>query len=407
MKRIVQFSRYFIPAAIISLLLVGAGAARLISDGFNLGIDFQAGLIEEVQLVPHAFSLAYDGPGNAVVSLSSSALTITISGVGVQGFSSQYLLSDYNTIDAFAFAINQIEGITAVSAAGSTPFRSLAMDSATVPILPASDMERYYMYYLPVEAETVSLEELRTALAVFPNPAVQVLGDPSERRFLIRMQDSDLRPGFNTAEIGQALENHFGRGEVAITSSNYVGSRFSQNLVDQVIWLISGTLVLILIYIVIRFKPQFAVGAVIGIINSSFIVVAFIVWSRMEFNVPTIAAILTVMGYSVNDTIVVFDRIRENLTKFPDDDFEMLLNRATTETLSRTFITMLTTLLAVVSLYIFTVGSMKDFALAVIVGLIAGPFSTIFIANGAVLFWEKKIKRKIKPKEAITEAVKS
>jgi len=177
--------------------------------------------------------------------------------------------------------------------------------------------------------------------------------------------------------------------------------------VDQVIWLISGTLILILIYIVIRFRPQFAVGAVIGIVNTSFIVVAFIVWSRMEFNVPTIAAILTVMGYSVNDTIVVFDRIRENLTKFPDDDFEMLLNRATTETLSRTFITMATTLLAVLSLFIFTVGSMKDFALAVIVGLIAGPFSTIFIANGAVLFWEKKIKRKIKAKDAVTEAVKS
>jgi preprotein translocase subunit SecF len=157
---------------------------------------------------------------------------------------------------------------------------------------------------------------------------------------------------------------------------------------------LGGTLLLILLYAAVRFKFQFALGAVLGIVHDALIMVAFIVWTRMEFNTTTIAALLTVLGYSINDTVVVFDRIRENLRIYPDDDFETVLNRATTETLSRTFITTLTTMLAVGSLYFFTTGAMKDFALALLVGIASGVYSTLFIANSFVLLWEKKFKRK-------------
>ncbi|GHV84456.1 protein-export membrane protein SecF [Spirochaetia bacterium] len=397
MKRIVSFTRFFIPAVIFSTALIIAGISGYVKRGFNMGIDFQAGLIQEVQLVPRAFSLNYDGPGNAVITLNNTSLTITVSGVGVQGFSYQYLLSDYGTIGGFAQALDQVEGISAaVDVSGSTPFRFLVLDAQSAPVLPSSaeTASAYWVHYLPQAAAEVSLEEVRSALVSLGEPAVQVLGDPSERRFMVRMQDSDLDANFNTANIGKALEARFGEGEAAVTSSNYVGSRFSKNLADQAVVLLGATILLILVYASIRFKPQYAIGAVLAIIHDGLIMVAFIVWTRMEFNTTTIAAIMTILGYSINDTIVIFDRVRETARIYPHDAFDTVLNRAITETLSRTFITTLTTMLAVVSLYIFTTGTMKDFALALLAGLVSGVYSTIFIANGFVLLWDKKWKRK-------------
>jgi preprotein translocase subunit SecF len=114
----------------------------------------------------------------------------------------------------------------------------------------------------------------------------------------------------------------------------------------------------------------------------------------MEFNTTTIAAILTILGYSINNTIVVFDRIRENRRIYPDEVFVHVLDRSLTETLSRTIITTLTTMLAVLSLIIFTTGSMRDFALALQVGMISGVYTTTFIASNFVNYWEqRKVKR--------------
>jgi preprotein translocase subunit SecF len=395
MKRILTFTRLFLPAMIFSSILIISGIAGYsIKGGFNMGIDFRAGLIQEVQLASRAFSISYDGPGNAVVSLSNTSLTIAVSGAGVQGFTYQYLLSDYGTIGAFAYALNQVEDINVITtASGSASFNQLVLDAQSAPVLPTSTAEEdqtYWVHYLPSGAAPVPLEEVRSALAVFGEPAVQVLGDPAERHFMVRLQDSDIKEDFTTADIGKALESRFGEGEAAITSSNYVGSRFSQNLAKQAIWLLGATLLLILIYASVRFKPRFAVGAVLGIIHDGLIMVGFIVWTGMEFNTTTIAAIMTILGYSINDTIVIFDRIRETVKIYPDDDFKTVLNRAITETLSRTFITTLTTMLAVISLYVFTTGAMKDFALALLVGLVSGVYSTIFIASGFVYLCERK-----------------
>jgi preprotein translocase subunit SecF len=164
------------------------------------------------------------------------------------------------------------------------------------------------------------------------------------------------------------------------------------------------TLLLILIYASIRFKPQFAIGAVLAIAHDALIIVAFVTWTRMEFNTTTIAAILTILGYSINDTIVIFDRIRENRRIYPDEEFVLTLDRSLTETLSRTIITTLTTMLAVLSLFIFTTGSMKDFALALLVGMISGVYSTIFVASGFVNWWDIQAKKRPKKKPAAAPA---
>ena len=147
-------------------------------------------------------------------------------------------------------------------------------------------------------------------------------------------------------------------------------------------------------YATFRFKFQYAVGAILAILHDAVIMVGFIVWTGMEFNTSSIAAILTILGYSINDTIVIFDRIREDKRLAPTDKYTTILDRSITETLGRTVITSVTTLLAVFALYIFTSGSIKDFALALIVGIIAGTYSTIFVATSFVRFWDHMKGRK-------------
>jgi preprotein translocase subunit SecF len=124
----------------------------------------------------------------------------------------------------------------------------------------------------------------------------------------------------------------------------------------------------------------------------------------MEFNTTSIAAILTILGYSINDTIVIFDRIREDRKLDPGAKLSAVIDKSVTETLGRTIITTLTTMLAVFSLYIFTSGSIKDFALALLVGMVSGTYSTVFIATGFVHLWEN-IKNKRQPKPATGQMV--
>ncbi|MDR0567640.1 MAG: protein translocase subunit SecF, partial [Spirochaetaceae bacterium] len=285
MKRIIAFSNYFIHAAVVSAVLIAAGLIGYFAKGgFNLGVDFQAGLIQEIRF-----------------------------------------------------------------AEGTAP----------------------------------AVEDVRGSLEGLGTPSVQVIGDPSERRFMIRLRedtDSAEQEDILSKQIRDALDAKFGAGNVTVTQSDYVGSRFSKQLADQAGLLMGLTLLLILCYASVRFKPQFAVGAVIAIAHDALIVVGFVAWSRMEFNTTTIAAILTILGYSINDTIVVFDRIRETIRIYPNDPFVTVLNRAVSDTLGRTVITTATTMLAVLSLFIFTAGSMRDFALALLIGMLSGVYSTIFIA---------------------------
>ena len=141
--------------------------------------------------------------------------------------------------------------------------------------------------------------------------------------------------------------------------------------------------------------------------------VAFVVWSRMSFNSTTIAAILTILGYSINDTIVVFDRIRENMRLYPNMKMTDVLNFAQTEILGRTIVTTTVTMVSVLSLFIFTTGDMKDFALALLVGMTSGVYSTIYIASafvdlvasrrkdGGMLVEKKKVSREVATGELV------
>jgi preprotein translocase subunit SecF len=394
MKRVITFSKYFLPAAVLSIILAIAGiVGYVVRDGFNLGIDFQAGLMQEIQLAPSAFSVTYSGPGNAGISFDRAGIYVVVSGPAVEGGRYSFLYSEYPAIGLISQALsNQVEGLLVSNVARpESPSQWLLHSAQGNPQL---GNDPYVLHYLAPDSALISVRDVREALSSLGRTvSVQQLGADGERHFMVRLEDSEIAEsggGVSSERIISTLEGFFGVGEVVLIRSDYVGSRFSKNLTDQAGILLGLTLLLILIYASIRFKPQYAIGAVIAIIHDGFIMVSFIVWSRMEFNTTTIAAILTILGYSINDTIVIFDRIREVRRIYPDDSFVNILNRSLTETLSRTIITTVTTMLAVVSLYIFTSGSMKDFALALLIGMVSGVYSTVFIASGFVNLWETR-----------------
>jgi preprotein translocase subunit SecF len=401
--RIIKFSRAFLPCAIFSVVLVIAGViGYFVMGGFNMGVDFQAGLIQEVQFAPPAFRLTYSGQGNATVSFDRNNLYIVISGSGVEGVTHTFPYTTYADVSALTAAVSQINGLQA-SAEGQAGAVRTAWLVHSAQANPQLGNEPFVVHYLDTSDPStppIPIEDVRESLSELGTVSVQILGRPADRRFMIRMQDSDIadEAQIPASKIIDALEENLNLGAdgVAVTNSNYVGSRFSKDLSNQAGVLMALTMLLILIYASIRFKPQFAIGAVLAIAHDALIMVAFIAWSRMEFNTTSIAAILTILGYSINDTIVIFDRVRETRRMYPDDTFVDVLDRSISETLSRTIITTLTTMLAVVSLYIFTSGSMKDFAFALLIGMTSGVYSTIFIACGFVNFWDIAAKNREK-----------
>ena len=135
-----------------------------------------------------------------------------------------------------------------------------------------------------------------------------------------------------------------------------------------------------LIYIWFRFEWQFSLGAVIALVHDVILTIGVFCFTQLEFNLPIIAAILTIVGYSMNDTVVVYDRVRENLRKHRSKPIEQLLDLSINETLSRTVITSVTTLLALVSLYVFGGSVIKGFTFAMIWGVVVGTYSSIFVA---------------------------
>jgi len=398
MKKIIRFSKVFLPAAVIScILVIFSISGYIINRGFALGVDFQAGHIMEVQIAPTAFNLIWNGTSNARFDHDSGSLYIVTSGAGEESRTYLFPFSEYTTIGSIKYAMEQqlsdLE-VTIIANDSNINTQSLVFSSmGNSPELGSTNS--YVIHYLP-QNDPIDISRIRTALAGFEQSGVSVqsLRAPTDRRFMIRVEnkedDSDISSPLVHALIVQTLEKTFDKGSVAVLKSDFVGSRFSKDLTDQAGILISLTLLLILIYCTIRFKLQYAVGAVIAIMYDGLVMIAFMVWTRMEFTTLSIAAILTILGYSTNNTIIFFDRVRENLRVNADHPFKEIIDISLTSILGRTIITTASTMLAVLALFFFTTGSMKDFALALLVGMVSGVYTTLFIVSGFVNFWEKR-----------------
>lgn len=238
--------------------------------------------------------------------------------------------------------------------------------------------------------------ELREALTdVFEKtPDVQVIGGEGSRyNIKITLEDVD---DFKTVAEERVRDMLPG---VEIQQNRFISANTAATLSKGTYIAIIGALVLILLYAWFRFKLNFAIAAIIALVHDVFFLLGFIGAFQVEFSAATIAAILTIIGYSLNDTIVIFDRIRENTDIMKETDYAKVVDASITQSLSRTIITSFTTLLAVFSIFFIAYGTVKTVALGLIVGVIVGTYSSIFIASSFALFWHERVQRKLLKRE--------
>jgi SecD/SecF fusion protein len=234
-------------------------------------------------------------------------------------------------------------------------------------------------------------DAVREALALvgFPSAKVAYESDVSGKEFL------EVKVGASGEESEPALKAVKAlEGNYRDVKNDSVGSQIGDELKSKGIKAIIFALIGIIIYISIRFEFAFAMGAITALAHDVLITIGIYCAMGHELSMPIIAALLTIVGYSVNDTIVVFDRIREDLKLEKGKSYKEIANLSINQTLSRTVLTSFTTLLTVVMLLVFGDGAVKDFALALCIGILVGTYSSIFVATPVVLFWHKEEKVK-------------
>jgi preprotein translocase subunit SecF len=235
--------------------------------------------------------------------------------------------------------------------------------------------------------EPVPLQEIRDLVsdAGFEGAVVTNFGSPDE--YLIKVK----AVGNATAvadSIKSVLEAGIQGQQIDIRRTETVGPKIGEELKTASFWAIVYSLLGIVVYITWRFQFRFAIAAIVALIHDVLFTLGFFSVTDLEISLPVIAAILTIVGYSLNDTIVVFDRIRENLHSKRRENYEKLVNGSINETLSRTIVTSLTTLLVVLSLVIFGGAVIRDFAITLLVGVIIGTYSSIFVASPTLVEWQ-------------------
>lgn len=234
--------------------------------------------------------------------------------------------------------------------------------------------------------DAIDLPQLRSTLGGLNLGDVQVQEFGAANDVLIRIEK---QPGDAAAQqamvamvkdtLGDSL------GAVDYRRVEFVGPQISEELAEDATYAVVGALVAMLIYIWFRFEWQFSVGSVLALVHDVVLTIGFFSLTGLEFNLSTIAAILTIVGYSMNDTVVVYDRVRENLRKFKKADIPDVLDKSINNTLSRTAMTSLTTLLALAALYVFGGEVIRGFTAAMIFGVVVGTYSSIFVASPLLL----------------------
>jgi SecD/SecF fusion protein len=193
----------------------------------------------------------------------------------------------------------------------------------------------------------------------------------------------------NTASKVREVLTQFPSAKFSFSSEDHIGATVGKEIQRSALVASLLSLFGILVYVAFRYEFSFAVGAVLAVVHDVAMTIGWYCLAGREFNATTVAAILTIIGFSTNDTIVIFDRIREDLKLGIRGTFRELVNQALNQTLSRTIITSGTVFLATLALYIFGGGAINDFAFTFLVGIITGTYSSIYIASAMVLFWHK------------------
>jgi preprotein translocase subunit SecF len=271
--------------------------------------------------------------------------------------------------------------------------------------------------------------------------SIQGFGKEKEHEFLIRAGESTEALESLASEIKQKLDTAYPQDKAEVRRVEMVGPKVGKDLREKALLAMFSALLFIVVYISGRFelkwmvsiimalcllvtlfvfakfgvsipililivllvtltcsfylKLKFAMGAIVALIHDVVVTVGVFSLMNKEFTLPIIAALLTIIGYSLNDTIIVFDRIRENSRKYHRQPYEVIINRSINETLSRTLLTSLTTLVVVVALFVLGGGIIHDFAFALIIGVIVGTYSSVYVASPVLIVWQQAMNKPI------------
>ncbi|UCG91828.1 MAG: protein translocase subunit SecF [candidate division WOR-3 bacterium] len=244
-------------------------------------------------------------------------------------------------------------------------------------------------------SEPITTEDLRNSLATIgkEQASIQTLGN-EKREYIIRAAEEN--PVEFVKAVKDILSTDFPKNNQDILREETVEPKIGKELLTKTLWAIIIALVLILIYVSLRFDYRFGTAAVIALFHDAVFTVGVLVLTQRAFSIVVVGALLTVIGYSINDSIVISDRIREKYKKMRKEPYNIVLNTGLNETLSRTILIVGTTLLAVLALLIFGGSVIADFAFTLLIGFVIGTYSSIFIVASIVSVWEEKFPKRKK-----------
>jgi preprotein translocase subunit SecF len=230
--------------------------------------------------------------------------------------------------------------------------------------------------------------KIRDAFKVvgFEGSIIQQYG-PNE--VIVRTAETGADPKELNSRVDEALTAAFGKGAYEVRRIEVVGPKVGRDLTKKALLAIVFSWIGILIYVGVRFEFRYALGGIVALIHDVLVTITFLSVFNKEFDLNIVAALLTIIGYSINDTIVIFDRIRENSRKNVKMSLFDVINASVNQTLSRTLLTSLTVFMVLIVLFIFGGAVIHDFTFALLVGTVAGVYSTVFIASPIVLLFEK------------------
>ena len=387
-------------AFLFSILFIVAGViAFIVCGGFNKGIDFGSGYSETFQVAPLGFTVSYTGKRGATLSVSDNTLVLQFrdaDGVEEHKFSS----SDYPTSGDLASALSSL-GLSVTVSDSSLETQNLVSGFG----YPASFSSTPHRVNFFTPGVDVTIEDVRDAVDNLNGVKVQTVGDRNKAQFQVRIVLGEDEGQKEAGErVDNALSSYFGGENIVVLESNFVGPKFSSSLLKSSLLAVLIAFVLILVYISLRFRLSYALSSIIALIHDVLMMLSFVVILRLEVSGTTIAAVLTIIGYSLNNTIVIFDRVRENIKNNKGADVYEMVSLSVRQSFTRTAITTLTTLFAIVPLAIFGSGEIKLFAINLIWGLVIGAYSSSFIAPSLVMIFHKffpidKIKEKKEEEE--------
>ena len=242
--------------------------------------------------------------------------------------------------------------------------------------------------------ENIDLNNLRMKMNKLDLGEIQLQTIGNENDIVIKVQDKKNNENTQSETI-QIIKNSLSGESVEYRRAEFVGPKVGGELVNAGIIAVIFSLIGILIYIWIRFQWNFAIGAIIALVHDVILTLGFFSVLQLEFNLATVAAVLTIAGYSINDTVVIYDRIRDTMRKYKQITFDKVINISLNGTLSRTLTTSVTTLLALIALYTFGGIVISSFIIALIWGVLIGTYSSVYVAS-PILTYLKQDNRQIK-----------